>query len=106
MKGSEIKVNWICENCEAENGFMKPEQFNLMLATHLGPAADKASVVYFRPETAQAMFVQFKNILETTRRRLPFGIAQIGKVFRNEITPGNFIFRTREFEQMEIEYFV
>jgi len=99
-------ARWVCENCEAENEFARPEQFNLMLKTHLGPSEEKASAVYFRPETAQAMFVQFKNILETTRKRLPFGIAQIGKAFRNEITPGNFIFRTREFEQMEIEYFV
>ena len=72
----------------------------------MGPAEEKANEVYLRPETAQGMFVNFKNVLDTTRRRLPFGIAQIGKAFRNEITPGNFIFRTREFEQMEIEYFI
>ena len=85
---------------------MEPKQFNLMLKTFLGPVEDEASKVYFRPETAQAMFVDFKNVLDTTRRKIPFGIAQIGKAFRNEITPGNFIFRTREFEQMEIEYFI
>jgi glycyl-tRNA synthetase len=77
-----------------------------MLKTFLGPAEDKANEVYFRPETAQAMFVDFKNVTQTSRVRVPFGIAQMGKSFRNEITPGNFIFRTREFEQMEIEYFV
>jgi glycyl-tRNA synthetase len=77
-----------------------------MLKTFLGVTEDSTSTVYFRPETAQAMFVDFKNVLDTTRRKLPFGIAQTGKAFRNEITPGNFIFRTREFEQMEIEYFI
>lgn len=86
--------------------FTEPQQFNLMLKTHLGSAETTANAVYFRPETAQAMFVDFKSVLSTTRRRLPFGIAQVGKAFRNEITPGQFIFRTREFEQMEIEYFI
>jgi glycyl-tRNA synthetase len=95
-----------CPACKAKKSFTEAKQFNLMMKTFLGPAENAASTVYFRPETAQAMFVQFKNVLETTRKRLPFGIAQIGKAFRNEITPGNFIFRTREFEQMEIEYFV
>jgi glycyl-tRNA synthetase len=94
-----------CIKCESRD-FTHPQNFNLMLKTFLGPAEEKANVVYFRPETAQAMFVNFKNVLDTSRKRLPFGIAQIGKAFRNEITPGNFIFRTREFEQMEIEYFV
>lgn len=93
-----------CPECKGELGEAK--QFNLMLKTFLGPVEDKDSIVYFRPETAQAMFVDFKNVLETSRKKLPFGIAQIGKAFRNEITPGNFIFRTREFEQMEIEYFI
>ena len=82
------------------------KQFNLMLKTHLGPVESKDNEVYFRPETAQGIFVNFKNVVDTMRPKLPFGIAQIGKAFRNEITPGNFIFRTREFEQMEIEYFV
>ena len=81
-------------------------QFNLMFKTFIGSAEESANIAYFRPETAQAMFVDFKNVLQTTRKRLPFGIAQVGKAFRNEITPGNFIFRTREFEQMEIEYFI
>src|SRR3989338_2984212 len=93
-----------CPDCGGVLG--EPRQFNLMLKTFLGPAEEKANEVYFRPETAQSMFVDFKNVLETSRKKLPFGIAQIGKAFRNEITPGNFIFRTREFEQMEIEYFV
>ena len=93
-----------CPDCKGE--LMPAKQFNLMLKTFLGPVETDDSVVYFRPETAQAMFVDFKNVLDTTRRKLPFGIAQIGKAFRNEITPGNFIFRTREFEQMEIEYFI
>lgn len=93
-----------CPDCGGE--LMEPKQFNLMLKTFLGPVEDDSAIVYFRPETAQAMFVDFKNVLDTTRRKLPFGIAQIGKAFRNEITPGNFIFRTREFEQMEIEYFI
>jgi glycyl-tRNA synthetase len=93
-----------CPDCEGQLADAK--QFNLMFKTFMGPAEEKANVVYLRPETAQAMFVNFKNVLETTRKRLPFGIAQSGKAFRNEITPGNFIYRTREFEQMEIEYFV
>lgn len=87
------------------NDLTSPKRFNLMFRTFIGPAEDATSTAYFRPETAQAMFVDFKNVLETSRKKLPFGIAQQGKAFRNEITPGNFIFRTREFEQMEIEYF-
>jgi glycyl-tRNA synthetase len=90
----------------AGNLLSEPKQFNLMFKTYIGPSEDQTSIAYFRPETAQAMFVQFKSVLDTTRKRLPFGIAQQGKAFRNEITPGNFIFRTREFEQMEIEYFI
>ncbi len=80
--------------------------FNLMLDTHLGPVANESSKVYMRPETCQSLFTDFKSILDTTRARIPFGLAQIGKAFRNEITPGQFLYRTREFEQMEIEYFV
>ncbi|MFH1180895.1 MAG: glycine--tRNA ligase [bacterium] len=94
-----------CPDC-GKKEFTQERHFNLMLKTFLGPVEDDSSVVYFRPETAQAMFVDFKSILEVSRKILPFGIAQIGKAFRNEITPGNFIFRTREFEQMEIEYFI
>jgi glycyl-tRNA synthetase len=81
-------------------------QFNLMFETHVGPVKDSASVAYLRPETAQGIFINFKNVLQFARRKPPFGIAQVGKSFRNEITTGNFIFRTREFEQMEMEYFV
>jgi len=81
-------------------------QFNLMLNTHLGPVADDANKVYMRPETCQSLFTNFRNVCDTTRMRVPFGLAQIGKAFRNEITPGQFLYRTREFEQMEIEYFV
>lgn len=88
------------------NPLTPPKQFNLMLKTTLGPIEEKGNQIYLRPETAQAIFVNFKNVLDTTRKKLPFGIAQIGKAFRNEITPGNYIFRTIEFEQMEIEYFL
>ena len=88
------------------NALSKPKQFNLMFETGIGKTEEEKEIVYLRPETAQAMFINFKNVLDTTRKRLPFGMAQIGKAFRNEITPGNFIFRTLEFEQMEIEYFV
>jgi glycyl-tRNA synthetase len=93
-----------CPACGGE--LTEARQFNLMFKTFMGPVEDSAAVVYMRPETAQGIFVNFDNVLTTTRMKLPFGIAQIGKSFRNEITPGNFIFRTREFEQMEIEYFV
>ncbi len=93
-----------CPECGGE--LTEPRMFNLMFKTYVGPVEDDASVAYLRPETAQGIFVNFDNVLTTTRRKLPFGIAQIGKAFRNEITPGNFIFRDREFEQMEIEYFV
>ncbi len=93
-----------CPNCGGE--LTEPRQFNLMFKTFMGPVEEEANVVYLRPETAQGMFVNFANVVDSTRKRLPFGIAQIGKSFRNEITTGNFIFRSREFEQMEIEYFV
>jgi len=93
-----------CPECGGE--LTEPRLFNLMFKTFIGPVEDDASVVYLRPETAQGMFVNFENVLNTTRKRLPFGIAQVGKSFRNEVTTGNFIFRSREFEQMEIEYFV
>lgn len=94
-----------CEKCGGKE-FTEAKQFNLMFKTNLGPVADEKSTVYLRPETAQGMFVNFKNIIDSSRKQVPFGIAQIGPAFRNEITPGNFIFRTREFEQMEIEFFV
>ncbi|MFC2056124.1 glycine--tRNA ligase [Chloroflexota bacterium] len=93
-----------CPSCGGE--LTEPRQFNLMFKTFMGPVEDDAGIVYLRPETAQGIFVNFQNVLNTTRKKLPFGIAQIGKAFRNEITTGNFIFRSREFEQMEIEYFV
>lgn len=93
-----------CPDCNGE--FTAPKSFNLMFKTFLGTTEDSSTVAYLRPETAGGMFVNFKNIQQTTRRRLPFGIAQIGKNFRNEITPGNFIFRTREFEIGEFEYFI
>ncbi len=96
----------LCPKCGAKESFTEARQFNLMFKTHAGPIEEDAAVAYLRPETAQGMFVNFKNVLETSRKKPPFGIAQIGKSFRNEITPGNFIFRTREFEQMEMEYFV
>ena len=93
-----------CPECGGELG--EPRQFNLMFKTFVGPVEDQAAEAWLRPETAQGIFVNFDNVLTATRKRLPFGIAQIGKAFRNEITTGNFIFRTREFEAMEIEYFV
>ncbi len=95
-----------CPNCGAVESMTDSRQFNLMFKTFVGPVEDAAATAYLRPETAQGIFVNFENVLTTTRRRLPFGIAQQGKSFRNEITPGNFIFRTREFEQMEMEFFV
>ena len=94
----------VCPNCGKHN-FTAIRKFNLMFKTHQGVTEDSASEVYLRPETAQGIFVNFKNVQRTTRRKLPFGIAQVGKSFRNEITPGNFTFRTREFEQMELEFF-
>ena len=100
-------VKYICSNCSSAN-LTEPRDFNLMFRTTLGAASsdeDPTALAYLRPETAQGIFINFKNVLDTSRRKLPFGIAQIGKSFRNEVTPGNFIFRTREFEQMEMEYF-
>ena len=95
------------ESCpECEGKLSEARQFNTMFKTFVGPVEEEAAVAYLRPETAQGIFVNFENVLTTTRRKLPFGIAQQGKSFRNEITTGNFIFRTREFEQMEMEYFV
>ena len=93
-----------CPSC-GQSALGEPRKFNLMFKTFVGPAEDTASVAWLRPETAQGIFVNFDNVQQTTRRKLPFGIAQVGKSFRNEITPGNFIFRSREFEQMEMQYF-
>lgn len=105
---SDMEITGKCPNCGVEAGrnFSSLKKFNMMLETYLGPVKDEKNKVYLRPEIAQAMFVNFKQVLDTTRRRLPFGIASQGKAFRNEITPGNFIFRTREFNLMEFEYFV
>ena len=100
-----IKENHIkCPDCGAED-FTPIRKFNLMFKTFIGVTEDSTNTVYLRPETAQGIFVNFKNVARTTRKKMPFGIGQIGKSFRNEITPGNFVFRTREFEQMELEFF-
>jgi len=93
-----------CSKCGGE--LTEPKQFNLMMKTHVGPVEDESSATYLRAETAQSIFMNYEHVLDTARVKVPFGIAQIGKAFRNEITPGNFIYRTREFEQMELEYFV
>ncbi|MET0623934.1 MAG: glycine--tRNA ligase, partial [Pyrinomonadaceae bacterium] len=98
----------LCSNCNSKN-LTEPRAFNLMFRTTIGAVAeddDPTALAYLRPETAQGIFINFLNVQTTMRRKIPFGIAQIGKSFRNEVTPGNFIFRTREFEQMEMEYFV
>ena len=95
-----------CPSCGKKGTFTEARAFNLMFKTHAGPIEGAGAEVYLRPETAQGMFVNFGNVLQTSRRKPPFGIAQVGKSFRNEITPGNFVFRTREFEQMELEFFV
>ncbi|MFN8639443.1 MAG: glycine--tRNA ligase [Dehalococcoidia bacterium] len=98
-------VDRTCPNCGTKDRFTGARDFNLLMRTFVGPVEDDAAVAYMRPETAQGMFVNYDNVQQTMRRRLPFGIAQIGKSFRNEITTGQFIFRTREFEQMEMEFF-
>src|SRR4029078_12607020 len=95
-----------CPNCGTRGSWTEPREFNGMLKTYLGVIEDESGLHYLRPETAQGIFLAFQNVVTSTRKKPPFGIAQIGKSFRNEITPGNFIFRTREFEQMEMEYFV
>ncbi|MCK9430736.1 MAG: glycine--tRNA ligase [Candidatus Omnitrophica bacterium] len=104
FKTEDLKDKTHCPECSGELTESRP--FNLMFKTHQGPVEDTSNIIYIRPETAQGMFVNFLNILDSRHPKLPFGLAQIGKSFRNEITPGNFTFRTREFEQMEIEYFV
>lgn len=95
-----------CPVCGNRGTLTEPRQFNLMFKTFMGPVEEDAAVVYLRPETAQGIYVNYLNVLQSARQKIPFGIAQIGKAFRNEITPGNFVFRTREFEQMEMQYFV
>ena len=102
--GERFRVDQVPENLKKED-LTEPRQFNLMFETSIGPIQNENSTVYLRPETAQGIFVNFENVLRTMRAKIPFGIANIGKSFRNEITPGQFIFRTREFEQMEIEFF-
>ncbi|RJP28734.1 MAG: glycine--tRNA ligase [Candidatus Omnitrophota bacterium] len=104
FKSEDLKGNKTCPECGGELTEGRP--FNLMFKTYQGPVEDATNLIYLRPETAQGMFVNFSNIIDSKHPKLPFGLAQVGKSFRNEITPGNFTFRTREFEQMEIEYFV
>jgi glycyl-tRNA synthetase len=99
------QIDGVCPNCGSTD-LTEARQFNLMFSTQVGPIADEGSIAYLRPETAQGMFTNFANVVTTARKKPPFGIAQIGKAFRNEITPQNFVFRTREFEVMEMEYFV
>jgi len=106
FRADHVDLSKACPNCGQAQTWTEARQFNLMFKTHMGPVEDSAHVVYLRPETAQGMFVDFMTVQQTTRKRIPFGIAQQGKSFRNEITPGNFVFRTREFEQMEMEFFV
>jgi glycyl-tRNA synthetase len=106
FRADQLPASGACPNCGAKDSFTDARQFNLMFKTYVGPVEDDASVAYLRPETAQGIFVNFANVQTSTRKKPPFGIAQVGKSFRNEITPGNFLFRTREFEQMEMEYFV
>ena len=101
----EDKIDGVCPNCGSRD-LTEARAFNLMFKTQAGPVADEGATAYLRPETAQGMFTNFDNVLTTSRKKPPFGVAQIGKSFRNEITPGNYVFRTREFEQMEMEYFV
>jgi glycyl-tRNA synthetase len=106
FRADQLPESGACPNCGVKDSFTEARNFNLMFKTYVGPVEDDASVAYLRPETAQGIFVNFANVQTTTRKKPPFGIAQVGKSFRNEITPGNFVFRTREFEQMEMEFFV
>jgi len=105
-RADHINLDKACPSCGQGPSWTEPRQFNLMFKTHMGPVEDSAHAVYLRPETAQGMFVDFATVQQSSRKKIPFGIAQQGKSFRNEITPGNFVFRTREFEQMEMEFFV
>ncbi|HEY3096450.1 MAG TPA: glycine--tRNA ligase [Acidimicrobiia bacterium] len=106
FRADDLPASGACPNCGTKDSFTEARQFNLMFKTFVGPVEDDAAVAYMRPETAQGIFVNFLNVVTTSRKKPPFGIAQVGKAFRNEITPGNFIFRTREFEMMELEFFV
>ena len=105
LRADHLPSHGQCPECSSTD-WTEPRAFNLMMKTHLGPMQSSESLAYLRPETAQGIFLNFKNIVDSHSPKLPFGIAQIGKAFRNEITPKNFIFRVREFEQMELEYFV
>ncbi len=106
FRADHINLEAACPVCGNKGTFTEPREFNLMFSTNLGPVKDEASTVYLRPETAQGIFVNFKNVVQTSRVKVPFGIAQVGKAFRNEVTTKNFIFRTLEFEQMEMQFFV
>lgn len=106
IKGTPGDPGAQCPVCGNKGSLTEPRMFNLMFKTFMGPVEEAAAVVYLRPETAQGIYVNYLNVMQASRQKIPFGIAQIGKAFRNEITPGNFIFRTREFEQMEMQYFV
>jgi glycyl-tRNA synthetase len=106
IKGTPGEPDAQCPVCGNKGSLTAPRMFNLMFKTFMGPVEEDASVVYLRPETAQGIYVNYLNVLQSSRQKIPFGIAQVGKAFRNEITPGNFIFRTREFEQMEMQFFV
>jgi len=106
FRADNIDLAKACPVCGTRESFTEARQFNLMFKTFMGPVEDDANIIFLRPETAQGIYVNFHNVRESARKKLPFGIAQIGKAFRNEITPGNFIFRTREFEQMEMQYFI
>jgi glycyl-tRNA synthetase len=106
FRADHLPPSGACPNCGTKDSFTPARAFNLMFKTYVGPVEDDAAVAYLRPETAQGIFVNFANVQTTSRKKPPFGIAQIGKSFRNEITPGNFVYRTREFEQMEMEFFV
>jgi glycyl-tRNA synthetase len=106
LKGPPGDPNTRCPVCGNKGTLTAPRQFNLMFKTFMGPVEEEAAQIYLRPETAQGIYVNYLNVLQSSRQKIPFGIAQIGKAFRNEITPGNFIFRTREFEQMEMQFFV
>ncbi len=106
FRADQIDLEAPCPTCGTKGSFTEPRNFNLMFTTHLGSIKDESSVVYLRPETAQGIYVDFKNVVQSSRVKVPFGIAQVGKAFRNEITTKNFIFRSVEFEQMEMQYFV
>ena len=106
FRADHIDLEAPCPVCGSKGTFTEPREFNLMFSTHLGPVKDDSSIVYLRPETAQGIFANFKNVVQTSRVKVPFGIAQVGKAFRNEVTTKNFIFRTCEFEQMEMQFFV